>query len=411
MTIEATPPSFVSFLADEHLIGDVANVAKGLAAENAENTSWGGDFSGDFARLPCTILNQEDAPYIEVQYRKKKRSLAPEYISAVILLHLKHSAEAYLGTAVERAVITVPNSFNQFQRGATEDAARIAGLDVIRLVNESSAAGVTYVLHKSSPEPRNALIADFGGGMLYVSLVLIEEDILEIIETAGDPRLGGEDFDDRGAASSTILSKKSSRSAIKLREAYERAKCALSLTSETTVEVECLDFKGQLTRKHFELLCGDLFQRVMKPIQRILDSEVNKSAKEDVVLVGGSTRFPRIVELISDLFDGKPLCKIFDPESTEPQSMLPFCVKSLLGIETADGFLPIVKRNRIVPTQGSVLFTFSAANELKVWISDDVPMNDAPSGGETERTLDIKILEGESTQADNTLLSSFEFPS
>ena len=262
---------------------------------------------------------------IKVQYKEEEKEFAPEEISSMVLTFMKDTAERYLGKTVKNAVITVPAYFNDAQRHATKDAGRIAGLNVMRIINEPTAAAIAYGLEskaKSDKKERTVLIFDLGGGTFDVSLLTMEGGVFAVKATAGDTHLGGEDFDNRLVAHMTEIFKKkhkldlttSSRSIRRLRSACERAKRTLSSNTSATVEVDALfegvDFSQTISRAKFESLCADLFDKCLAPVERVLkDAKVKKTAVDDVVLVGGSTRIPKIQQQLSDLFDGKKLNK------------------------------------------------------------------------------------------------------
>jgi len=264
---------------------------------------------------------------ISVQYKGEEKHFAAEEISAMVLKKMREIAEAYLGTSIKNAVVTVPAYFNNSQRLATMDAGVIAGLNVMRIINEPTAAAIAYGLEKAtSVGEKNVLIFDLGGGTLDVSLVTIEEGIFQVMATAGDTHLGGEDFDSR-MVNHFVEELKSTNNDItgdpgalrRLRTACERAKRTLSFTAETTIELDSLyegiDFSSTITRARFEELNEDLFRKCMKAVEKCLrDANMDKSAVHDVVLVGGSTRIPRLQQLLQDLFNGKELCKSIDPD-------------------------------------------------------------------------------------------------
>jgi len=264
---------------------------------------------------------------ISVQYKGEEKHFAAEEISAMVLKKMREIAEAYLGTSIKNAVVTVPAYFNNSQRLATMDAGVIAGLNVMRIINEPTAAAIAYGLEKAtSVGEKNVLIFDLGGGTLDVSLVTIEEGIFQVMATAGDTHLGGEDFDSR-MVNHFVEELKSTNNDItgdpgalrRLRTACERAKRTLSFTAETTIELDSLyegiDFSSTITRARFEELNEDLFRKCMEAVKKCLrDANMDKSAVHDVVLVGGSTRIPRLQQLLQDLFNGKELCKSIDPD-------------------------------------------------------------------------------------------------
>jgi heat shock 70kDa protein 1/2/6/8 len=252
---------------------------------------------------------------------------SPEEISSMVLVKMKETAENYLGGTVTNAVVTVPAHFNYSQRQATKDAGTISGLNVLCIVNEPTAAAIAYGLDKKVSGERNVLIFDLGGGTFDASLLTIEEGIFEVKATAGDTHLGGEDFDNRlvnhFAQEFKRKHKKdlssNHRALRRLRTACERAKCTLSSATNTTIEIDSLyegvDFYTSLTRARFEELCQDLFRSTLEPVEKVLrDSKIDKGSVHEIVLVGGSTRIPRIVKLVSDYFNGKEPNKSINPD-------------------------------------------------------------------------------------------------
>jgi L1 cell adhesion molecule like protein len=273
---------------------------------------------------PFKVVQKEgDKPYIQVEYKGETKVFAPEEISSMILVKMKEIGEAYLGTPVPNAVITVPAYFNDSQRTSTKDAGAIAGLNVLRIINEPTAAAIAYGLDKKSAQERNVLIFDLGGGTFDVSLLTIEEGIFEVKATAGDTHLGGEDFDNRLVTHFIQEFKRKHKKDIsenpramrRLRTACERAKRTLSSSTQTSLEIDSLfdgvDFFSSITRARFEELCMDLFRGTLEPVEKVLrDSKIDKRSVHDVVLVGGSTRIPKIQTLLSDYFNGKELSKV-----------------------------------------------------------------------------------------------------
>merc|ERR1711904_430401 len=339
-----TTPSYVGFTDTERLIGDAA---KNAAAMNPKNTvfdakrligrkfdeqtnaasSW---IKTDMKHWPFGVISGPNSkPLIQVESKRETKTFAPEEISAMILTKMKETAETYLSKTVKKVVITVPAYFNDSQRQATKDAGAIAGLDVLRIINEPTAAAIAYGLDRKDQvkSERNVLIFDLGGGTFDVSLLTIEEGIFEVKATAGDTHLGGEDFDNRlvdhFVAEFKRKNKKdiseNSRSLRRLRTACERAKRTLSSTAQTSIEIDSLyegiDFYTSITRARFEELNMDLFRKCIDPVEKVLrDAKMDKGRIHDIVLVGGSTRIPKVQQLLQDFFNGKELCKSINPD-------------------------------------------------------------------------------------------------
>ncbi|KAG6327344.1 hypothetical protein ID866_11745, partial [Astraeus odoratus] len=378
------------------------------------------EVQADINYFPFKVINKGGKLYIRVQYHGYTKEFTPEEISSMILTKMKDIAEAYLGQTVTNAVVTVPAYFNDSQRQATKDAGVIAGLNVLRIINEPTAAAIAYGLDKVI-EGRNVLIFDLGGGTSNVSLLAIEEGVLQVEATAGNNHLGGVDFDNRLVEyfiqkfmrrhKKDISS--NPRALRRLRTACERAKVVLSSATQTSIDIDSLlpdiDFYCSITRARFEELCQDLFRSTIEPIKKVLrDSKIDKEDVHDIVLVGGSTRIPRIQKLISDFFDGKEPCKGINPDeavaygaavqaailcrdsSKKTQDLLLLDVAPLsLGIEAPDGAMaPLIRRNTMVPTKKSELFSTYTDDQL---------------------TFPIAVYEGERSRAkDNNLLGKFE---
>ncbi len=326
-------PSVVSFAEEERLIGEAA---KNQATINPENTVYDvkrligrkyheKTIQSDKKYLPFEIVNKDTKPYIEVTVNGAKTQFAPEQISAMVLGKMRDIAETYLGTKVKNAVVTVPAYFNDGQRQATKDAGTIAGLNVVRILNEPTAAAIAYGLDKQ--QELNIMVFDLGGGTFDVSVLTIDEGVFEVIATNGDTHLGGEDFDQRVMNHFMKVFKrrfkkdmsKDKRAIQKLKRDVEKAKRALSTTHEVRIEIENLhdgeDFSEVLTRARFEELCSDLFKKTMGPVQIALDDAgFKKSEIDEIVLVGGSTRIPKIQQLIKDFFNGKEPNRGINPD-------------------------------------------------------------------------------------------------
>eukprot|EP00413_Alexandrium_margalefii_P035156 CAMPEP_0204580080 /NCGR_PEP_ID=MMETSP0661-20131031/43860_1 /ASSEMBLY_ACC=CAM_ASM_000606 /TAXON_ID=109239 /ORGANISM="Alexandrium margalefi, Strain AMGDE01CS-322" /LENGTH=693 /DNA_ID=CAMNT_0051589147 /DNA_START=48 /DNA_END=2129 /DNA_ORIENTATION=- len=446
-----TTPSYVAYTDEDRLLGDAA---KNQVASNPTNTVFdakrliGRRFDdpvvqADLKLWPFTVVSDgsaDDKPLIEIYFQGVKKQFHPEEISSMVLQKMKQTAEAYVGTRIREAVITVPAYFNDSQRQATKDAGEIAGMNVLRIVNEPTAAAIAYGLDQKGQEKEkekkadkkpdkkasdkeqetNILVFDMGGGTFDVSILCITDTVFEVKATAGDPHLGGEDFDNRLLSHCINEFRKkhksdptrNQRAIRRLRTQCERAKRQLSSQTSVTIEVDSLhegnDFSLRISRAKFEELCMDFFKNSMDPVSQCLaDSGLPKSMIKEIVMVGGSTRIPKVQQLISDFFNGKALCKSINPDEAvaygaavqaaivtgggteEVKNMLLLDVAPLsLGIEMTGGMMEkLIERNSTIPTNKSKDFT--TAEDYQDYV-------------------DINVYEGERTLVkDNNFLGKF----
>jgi len=402
-------PSFVAFTDDERLVGEAAKnhalieparsifVVKRLIGRKFDDA----EVQRDLKWLPYSVISKGGKPYVSIVTQDGKKTLSPEEVSAMVLTKMKTIAENNLGQEVKYAVITVPAYFNDAQRQATKDAGIISGLEVLRIINEPSAAAIAYGLDKKSGE-KNVVVFDLGGGTFDVSLLQIDNGVFEVLATSGDTHLGGEDFDQRLAEhickafkkKHNVDIKSDARAFQKLRSEVEKAKRDLSSVLQVKIEIEGLingiDLEETVTRARFEELCADLFKKTLTPVQTVMDdSGLKKSEIDEIVLVGGSTRIPKVQQLIKDFFNGKEPNRGINPDeavaygaavqggilggqaSDETKDLLFIDVTPLtLGIETVGGVMTkIIPRGTVIPGKKTQQFTTHQDQQTTVTIS------------------------------------------
>lgn len=403
-------PSYVAFVEEtgDRLIGDAA---KNQLTSNPANTifdakrligrAWTDTtVQNDIKFFPFKTVGTNNKPNVVVNVGENKtpKSFTAEEISAMVLTKMKETAEAYLGKEVKNAVVTVPAYFNDAQRQATKDAGTIAGLNVMRIINEPTAAAIAYGIDKKEGE-KNILVFDLGGGTFDVSLLTIDNGVFEVVATNGDTHLGGEDFDHKVMEHFIKLYKKKKgknlrddkRAVQKLRREVEKAKRSLSTAHQTKIEIEALidgeDFSETLTRARFEELNMDMFRSTLKPVEQVLkDADMEKKDIDEIVLVGGSTRIPKVQQLVRDFFNGKEPSKGINPDEavaygaaiqggvlsgddgTSGIVLLDVCPLTL-GIETVGGVMTkLIARNSVIPTKKSQIFSTASDNQPTVTI-------------------------------------------
>ncbi|XP_058204741.1 heat shock 70 kDa protein 1-like [Rhododendron vialii] len=427
-----TTPSYVAFTDTEHLTGDAA---KNQVAVNATNTIFDAKrligrryndatVQGDIKLWPFKVTpSQDDKPMIGVMYKYEEKQFSAEEISSMVLVKMREIAEDYLGTTIKNAVVTVPANFNDSQRQATKDAGVIAGLNVMRIINEPTAAAIAYGLDNktSSTGEKKVLIFDLGGGTFDVSVLTMEEGKFEVKAAGGDTHLGGEDFDNRMVNHFVREFKRKHKKDIsgnpralrRLRTSCERAKRILSTTALTTIEIDALyegiDFFSRVTRARFEELNIDLFRKCMEPVEECLrDAKIDKSNVDEVVLVGGSTRIPKVRQLLQDFFNGKELCKSINPDEAVAYGAA--VQAAILSGERNDKVQDLVLVLDVTPLSLG-LDDFRGVMEVFIPKNTAIPTKKERfwyTNKDNQTSMSFEVYEGENTLSrDNNLLGKF----